>query len=81
MPKGTGVDASINDVNKVRKHRVWKRSTECQKMTDKENEIKVGSLIQITSSTFVSRIWFMCGKGEGKERIAGYCLWKFVPAF
>jgi hypothetical protein len=54
MPKGSGVDAYINDVSVVCKHDARKRSTGCQKASNKDNKpakkaaialaIEVGSL-------------------------------------
>jgi hypothetical protein len=38
MPKGTGVDASVNDGAVAGKHKVQKRSTERKRMSNKENK-------------------------------------------
>ena len=76
MPKGTGVDASINDGSKVQKHVVRKRSTGRNQKSNKENRppkkaaiasaIEVGSLRE--SKLAALRMFLEFGSSAEKQR-------------
>jgi hypothetical protein len=76
MPKGTGVDASVNDGAVAGKHKVRKRSTDRKRMSNKENKppkktaiataIEVGSLRE--SKLAALRMFLEFGSSAEKER-------------